>query len=162
MPAIGYPFNFLQGLSDFWTRFFVDADQLNALYEGSALFIGPAYLDYMSTVLGVSLKDAVALDKKLYYMLAIREDEISFVEGDTSDDNRWSYTLPSPVVSFVSIDNTVVEPTASLEQQRDYDVGTGVILFKVDPTNPLNNGLPLAGYARRSIDVAVGGSFADT
>jgi hypothetical protein len=116
----------------------------------------------MSTVLGVALKDAIALDREYYYMLAIREDEIRFVKGTAPAQDRWAFTLPDPVVTFVSIDNRVVEPTASLEEHRDYDLTNRVVYFKVDPTNPLGDGLPLAGYARRSIDVSVGGSFTDT
>jgi len=161
MPAVGYQYNFILGLSDFWQRFFADADQLETLYHGSAILIGQAYLDLMSATLGISLRDSVALDREFYHLLAMREDEIRFVEGATVNADRWAYTLPDPVVAFVSIDNRVIEPTASLEDQRDYDVVNRVVLFKVDPTNPTNNGLPLAGYARRSLDVSVGGSFTD-
>lgn len=162
MPAVGYQYNFLLGLSDFWQRFFADANQLESLYHGSAILIGQAYLDLMSATLGVALRDAVALDREYYHMLAIREDEVRFVEGVTVNGDRWAYDLPDPVVAFISIDNRVIEPTASLEEQRDYDVFDRVVYFKIDPTNPTNNGLPLAGYARRSLDVAVGGSFTDT
>jgi hypothetical protein len=162
MPAIGFPYNFLRGLSDFWQRFFADADQLEALYKGTAIQIGQAYLDLMSTVLGVSLRDAIALDREYYRMLAIREDDIRFVEGATPSQNRWAYALPDPVVSFASIDNRVVEPTLSLEPNIDYDVVDRVVLFKVDPTNPLGDGLPLNGMARRSIDISVGGRFTDS
>lgn len=170
MPAIGYDYNLIQGLSDFWTRFFADANQLSALYEGSAVLIGQAYLDYLSTVLGVSLQDCVALDRELFQMLTIREDQIAFVEGDISADDRWSFALPlvtaggapQQVVSFVSLDNQVVEPTASLEPNLDFEFGTGTVLFHVDPTNPTGNGVPLDGYARRTVDVDVGGQFTDS
>ena len=162
MPAIGYPYNFIRGLSDFWTRFFADADQLEALYNATAVQIGQAYLDYMSAVLGVALKDALVYDREYYYMLAIREDEMRFVAGDITADNRWAYALPDPVVTFASIDNRAIEPTASLEVQRDFEVTDRVVTFKVDPTNPTGNGLPLPGYARRTVDVSVGGSFTDT
>lgn len=161
MPAISYPFNFLQGLSDFWQRFFADADQLTALYKGTAIQIGQAYLDLMSATLGVSLKDTVAFDREYYHLLALREDEVRFVEGTSVASNRWSFALPDPVVTFASLDNRVVEPTASLEEQRDYDVVERSILFKVDPTDPIGAGVPLDGYARRSIDVSTGGSFTD-
>jgi hypothetical protein len=161
MPTVSYPFNFLRGLSDFWMRFFADADQLNALYKGTAIQIGQAYLDLMSATLGVSLKDAVAFDREYYHLLALREDEVRFVEGATVAGNRWSFALPDPVVSFASLDNRVVEPTASLEEQRDYDISERTIFFKVDPTDPTGAGIPLDGYARRSMDVSVGGSFSD-
>lgn len=161
MPAIGFPYNFIRGLSDFWQRFFADADQLEALYKGTAIQIGQAYLDYMSTVLGVSLRDAVALDREYYHMLAIREDDIRFVEGTSPALNRWALSLPDPLVEFASIDNRVVEPTLSLEPLIDYELVDRVVYFKVDPTNPTGNGLPLNGMARRSLDVAVGGQFTD-
>jgi hypothetical protein len=162
MPAIGYPYNLIQTLSDFWQRFFADADQLESLYQGTAVQIGQAYMDYMSTVLGVSLRDAIALDRELYKMFVAREDEIRFVEGATVDANRWAYTLPDSVVSFASIDNKVFEPTVSLEPQLDYDVDDGVVLFKIDPTSPAGDGLPIAGFARRGLDISVGGRFTDT
>jgi hypothetical protein len=161
MPAIGYPYNFLQGMSDFWQRFFADADQLASLYKGTAIQIGQAYLDLMSTVLGISLRDAVALDREYYHMLAIREDEIRFVEGATTTLDRWAFSLPDPVVSFASIDNRVVEPTASLEPLLDYELDERVVMFHADPTDPIGTGVPLNGYARRSLDVEVGGQFAD-
>jgi hypothetical protein len=162
MPALGYPYNFLQGLSDFWQRFFADADQLEALYKGTAMQIGQAYLDLMSATLGVSLRDAVALDREYYRMLAIRQDEIRFVEGETVAKNRWAFSLPDPVVSFASIDNRVVEPTRSLEPLLDYEIEDRIVYFHTDPTDPLGTGLPLNGFARRSLDVSVGGQFTDT
>lgn len=162
MPAIGYPYNFLRGLSDFWQRFFADADQLEAMYEGSAILIGQAYLDLMSAALGVSLKDAVALDREYYRLVTVREDEIHFVKGPTSADDRWALELQDPLVKFASLDNRVYEPTASLEELRDFEVVDRVAYFKADPTDPSGNGLPLDGYARRALDVSVGGRFTDS
>lgn len=162
MPAIGYAYNLLSGLSDFWTRFFADANQLSSLYEGTAVLIGQAYLDYLSSVLGVSLQDCIALDRELFQLITIREDQVAFVEGAVSDDDSWSFVLPSPVVSFASLDNQVVEPTASLEPNLDFTIEAGVVFFAADPTNPTNTGVPLDGYARRTVDVAVGGQFTDT
>lgn len=160
MPAIGYGYNFLAGLSDFWQRFFADADQLEALYKGTAIQIGQAYLDYMSAVLGVSLRDAVALDREYYKLLAIREDETAFEEGVTAADNRWAFVLPDDVVSFASLDNRVFEPTVSLETRLDFEIVDRVVKFHTDPTDT-GAGLPIAGYARRQIDVSVGGKFTD-
>lgn len=160
MPAIGYNYNLIQGLSDFWQRFFADADQLEALYKGTAIQIGQAYLDYMSAVLGVSLRDAVALDREYYKLIVIREDETSFEEGATSADHRWAFPLPDDVVSFASLDNRVVEPTVSLEPRLDYEIAGRVVRFHADPTDT-GAGLPIAGYARRQVDVAVGGKFTD-
>ncbi len=161
MPAIGYPYSFLQGLSDFWQRFFADSAQLSSLYKGSAILIGQAYLDLMSSVLSVSLRDALALDREAYKLIVMREDELRFVEGDSVDANRWAFDLPEPVVQFSMLDNRVFEPTASLETQRDFEIEDGVLLFKVDPTDPAGTGVPLDGFARRALDVDVGGKFTD-
>lgn len=161
MPAVGYSYNFLRGLSDFWQRFFADADQLEAMYEGSAILIGQAYLDLMSATLGVSLKDAVALDREYYRLVVVREDEMRFVKGLTTGEDRWSLELQDPLVKFASLDNRVYEPTASLEERRDFEIFDRVAYFKADPTDPAGDGLPLDGYARRAVDVAVGGRFAN-
>jgi len=89
MPIVDYPYSLLRGLSDFWTRFFADADQLDALYRGTIIQLGQAYLDLLSSVLSVSFKDAIVLDREYYQLIAIREDEVSF----SALDNRWTFNL---------------------------------------------------------------------
>ncbi len=159
MPSIGYPYSLLQGLSDFWQRFFADADQLKALYKGSVILMGQAYLDLMSATLGVSLNDAVTIDREYYRLVTLREDELRFVKGTLTADDRWAFDLEDPLVGIISLDNRVVEPTASLEDRIDFEVGDRIVYFKVDPTDPSGTGLPLDGYARRAVDVSVGGKF---
>lgn len=157
MPIAEYPYSLLSGLSDFWTRFFADADQLDALYKGTIIQLGQAYLDLLSSVLSVSLKDAIVLDREYYQLIAIREDEVSF----SAFDDRWTFDLPDPVTSFASLDNRVVEPTASLELNLDLEVVDRVARFRVDPTDPAGDGSPLIGFARRATDVVIGGRFSD-
>lgn len=157
MPIAEYPYSLLNGLSDFWTRFFADADQLDALYRGTIVQLGQAYLDFMSSVLSVSLKDAVVLDREYYQLVTAREDEVAF----SARDDRWVLALPDPVVSFASLDNRVVEPTASLEPDRDFEIIDREVRFHVDPTDPAGDGTPLVGFARRAVDVAIGGRFSD-
>jgi hypothetical protein len=157
MPVVDYPYNLLRGLSDFWTRFFADADQLDALYRGTVIQLGQAYLDLLSSVLSVSLKDALVFDREYYSLVTVREDEVSF----SALDGRWTFPLPDPVVDFASLDNRVVEPTASLEPNRDLEVVDRVVRFHADPTDPAGDGVPLVGYARRALDVEVGGRFSD-
>lgn len=161
MPAIGYPFNLLQGLSDFWTRFFADSAQLESLYDGAAILVGQAYLDLLSAVLGVSLADAPALDREYWRMIAIREDQCRFRQGRVPGEDRWEVALPDPVAAITALDNRVIEPTASLEERRDFEIAGRAARFKVDPTDPGGDGVPLDGFARRAVDVAVGGRFVD-
>lgn len=162
MPIVDYPYNFLRGLSDFWQRFFADSDQLDTLYRGAAILVGQAYLDYLSTVLAVSLKDANVFDKEYYRLITISENEVAFQEGASLPANRWAFTLPDPVVSFASLDNRVIEPTASLEPTLDFEVVDRVVKFHTDPTDPLGTGVPLPGYARRAVDIETGGKFTDS
>lgn len=164
MALVGYPHNFLNGLSDFWQRFFVDAPQLDALYQGTAVLIGQAYLDLLSNVIGVSLKDTPIYAKEFYKLITLREDQVAFEWGASTDDDRWVAALPDDVVAFLSLDNKVIEPTASLQERLDYDIDltAKTIRFLVDPTDPNGDGTPLSGFARRALDLAVGGAFDDT
>lgn len=154
MSVITYPYSLLNGLSGFWLRFFNDANQLSALYKGTAIQLGQCYLDYMSATLGISLRDCIALDRELYQLITISEDEVELVV--TPSGNTWVFDLPAPTVGFASLDNQVVNPTASLEPFIDYTLANGVVSFNVDPTNP-----PANGYASRTIDANVGGEFTD-
>jgi len=162
MPVIDFPHSFLEGLSDFWQRFFNEADQLDAMYQGSAILMGQAYLDLLSNVLGVSLKDAPVFHKEYFKLVTLREDQLHYERGAASDDDRWVYAITDDLVSFASLDNRVLEPTASLQERLDYDLALGQIRFKVDPTDPAGTGVPLPGFARRGLDVATGGAFDDT
>ena len=164
MAIIGYPHSFLAGLSDFWQRFFSDSPQLEDLYKGTAVLVGQAYLDLLSNVLSVSLKDTPIYAKEFYKLVTMREDELAFDWGASLDDDRWVFPLPDGLVAFLSLDNRVIEPTAALEERSDFDIDltAKTIRFKQDPTDPTGDGTPLAGYARRALDVAVGGAFDDT
>jgi len=162
MPFIGFPHSFLENLSDFWQRFFADADQLESLYQGTSVLLGQAYLDLLSNVLNVSLTDTPAFNKEFFRLLAIREDEIRYKLGDVTADDRWSYTLPDGLISFETLDNKVIEPTVSLQDRVDYDLITEAVDFKVDPTDPLHMGVPLVGFAYRKVDVSFGGTFDDS
>lgn len=162
MPITSYPHNFLLGLSDFWQRFFADAAQLKFMYDGSAVLMGQAYLDMLENVLGLSLQDVPVFHREYFYLLTIREDQVRFERGAALDDDRWLVTLTDGLVNFKTLDNKVLEPTASLQEQSDYDLSSTDIRFKVDPTDPAQDGTPLPGYARRAIDAAVGGFFDDT
>lgn len=156
MPIIDFDQGFLRGLSDFWQRFFQEADQLDALYKGSAILVGQAYLDLLGNVLNVSLLDTPAFNKEYFRLVTLREDQIRYAQGS------WVYDITDGLVSFASLDNRVIEPTVSLENHLDYEVDGTEVQFTLDPTDPAGTGVPTSGYARRGLDVAVGGGFDDT
>jgi len=164
MALIGYNHSFLRGLSDFWQRFFSDAPQLDALYQGTAVLMGQAYLDLLSNVISVSLKDTPIYAKEFYKLITLREDQLAFDKGAVTADDRWVAALPDDVIAFVSLDNRVIEPTASLQERNDYDIDRDAktIRFVTDPTDTDGSGAPVPGFARRSLDISVGGVFDDT
>lgn len=162
MPILGYKHGLLQGLSDFWQRFFADSDQLEALYHGQAVLMGQTYLDMLANVLSVSLKDTPTFNKEYYKLVLIGENQTRLDLGATTPEDRWVYTLPEGLVGFASLDNRVIEPTASLQESLDYSLEVSEIRLKTDVTDPLHDGIPTLTYARRSVDVAVGGKFDDT
>lgn len=149
MSTISYPYNLVQGLSDFWQRFFADSDQLDSMYQGATYLVAQAYLDMLSNVLSVAIVDCPILSKEYWRLLTIREDEISY-----SANGRHNFPTPEGVVDIESVNNRVVDISASLERSIDFDIDRTKISFKVDPTNPA-----LPGYAYRQLSVEVGGRF---
>lgn len=162
MPISSYPFNFVQGLSDFWQRFFADFDQLQSMYDGSAVLMGQAYLDMLQNVLSLSLQDTSIFHKEYFRLVTLREDEVAFRRGASVDDDRWVTDLEDGLVAFRSLDNKVLEPTVSLELNGDFNLSSTQIRFKVDPTDENQSGSPTPGFARRALDAAVGGMFDDS
>lgn len=162
MAFIGFQHSLFEGLSDFWQRFFADADQLEQLYRGTATLIGQAYLDLVANVLNVSLLDTPVFNREYFRLIAIREDETRYAPGATTAEDRWTYTLPAGLRSFQSLDNKVIEPTASLQDRIDYTIEDTQTRFLVDPTDPAHDGTPLPFYARRMVDVVFGGTIDDT
>lgn len=162
MPASTYPHNFLDGLSDFWTRFFADSPQLQELYNATAVVVGQSYLDLLASVLNISLQDTPVFNREYYRLVALREDQVLFKRGLAPSDDRWVAALEDGLVTFASLDNRVLRPTAALQEDLDFDIVSRSVYFKVDPTDPLHDGVPLSNYARRLVDVATGGAFDDT
>jgi len=162
MSAISYESNLLIGLSDFWQRFFSDADQLSAMYQGAAFLMGQAYVDMLANVLSLSLADCPVNIRQYWKLFPLREDQVKFVAGASPADDRWVAVLPKGVVALTLLNNKVFEPTASLQLSNDFDVSNGNIAFRTDPTNPNGTGTPLDGYARRVAQVSVGGRFTDS
>lgn len=110
---------FLNGLSDLWTRFFKDKNQLAAMYRGAEILIGQAYLDMMSNVLNVSAREAPVFNKEFFKLLTIREDEIEYEAAL----DRYVIELPDNIKDFQFLYNKIYAPTITLEKnvERTYD-----------------------------------------
>lgn len=145
---------FLNGLSDFWHRFFKDIGDIQAVYEGTSIVFGQVYLNLLNDVLNVSLNDTPLFRKEYYKLITIREDELVFRDLGTGSNNRYVYIANESFAGLAQLQDTVFSPSASLEQNTDYDISGAEIRFVVDPTDP-----PIDGFAYRQLDVAVGGFF---
>lgn len=159
MPIRNEPQTLLRGLSDFWQRFFADSPKLNSLYAGSEILLGQNYLDLLSNVLNVSLLDAPVFNKEYWKLITIREDELSFVKGASTANDRWQFKLPNNIVDVHLLDNKVIEPTTSLQKPQDFSVDSAYVFFKEDPTDTDGLGNPIPGVSFRKTDVVCGGSF---
>lgn len=142
MPTIGNnAHTFLQGLSDFWIRFFADYDELSAFYQGTEISIAQVYLDLLSTFLNVSLLEAPIFNTEYFKLVAIREDQVALVEGANPDQNRYVVSMPDNVAVADILQNKVLDPTAILETALDYDQDNTDYLFKFrnDPSGRSGN-----------------------
>lgn len=161
MPVVlDQPKTFLQGLSDFWTRFFVDQNDLNAYYQGAETKLGQVYLDMLSNVLNLSLLETPIFNKELYKLVTVREDDVLYREFSATK-VRHLVTVPDNVVVFDYLQNKIFEPDAVLERGPDFDIVDTEIQMFQDPFNPLGDGNVLAGFAFREDEFAIGGSLLD-
>lgn len=141
----------LQGLSDFWLRYFRDLGDLQAAYEGMEILLGQSYLDLCSAVLNQSIRDVPLFNKDFYQLIRVREDQLAY--RDTGSSTGWALTTER-YGSVPLLQNKVYEPTAALEVGLDYLVNDGELVFLTDPTQP-----PVQGYAQRPVEVLCGGFF---
>lgn len=131
MPTIGNNLRtLLQGLSDFWVRFYADYEELEALYQGTEVLLAQTYLDLLSSFLNISVVETPIFNTELFKLITMREDQLRFVEGDTLAADRYVIDLPSNIVEAPILQNKVIEPTASLEPDAGYEIDSEDYQFK--------------------------------
>ncbi len=156
-----------KGLSDFWKKFFRDTVDLEAFYQASELYLGEVYLDFLSSVLNIGLVDTPVFNKEYWKLFAVREDELSFVEGYTLEDDRFVYDMPGAAVRIDFLQNTIFAPDVLLERDVDFEVlnDDGYIRFREDPfrssVDAEGQVFPLHGLAWRYVELEVGNRFTD-
>lgn len=145
--------SFLNGLSDLWLRFFKDKEVLEALYRGAEVLVGQAYLDLVSNVLNVSMREVPVFNKELFRLLTIREDQVTY---DITH-NYWVFQLPESVKDFQYLYNKIFSPTTILEKGLHFEIDTSgeydELRFKTSPFDWEGSGLSVPGVAERTIDV---------
>lgn len=137
MPTIGNNNRtLLDGLSDFWTRFYKDSDELKAMYQGMEVLTGQAYLDMLSGFLNISITETPIFNKEFFKLLTFREDDAFFDKATNAADDRYVLPIPDNVVSAHILQNKVINPTASLEVDAGYELNLtdDTFRFAKDPT----------------------------
>jgi len=162
--------NFIQGLSDLWVRFFKDKPTLEALYSGMEIPVGQAYLDLLSNVLNISVRETPIFRKEFFKLLTVREDLVTF---DLSTATYKFELTNLNIRDFKFLYNKIFAPTVILEKQVDFtleveepigelntemgmDAETDIdyLTFSKDPFDWEGDGLPIPGVAYRTVDVA--------
>lgn len=144
---------FLNGLSDLWLRFFKDRAILEGLLRGGELLVGQAYLDLVSNVLNVSIRETPLFNKELFRLLTVREDQLTYsLENDV-----WVFELPDNIKDFKYLYNKIFSPTVILEKKINFDIYTrednDELRFYSDPFDWEDTDEPIQGVALRVVDV---------
>jgi len=147
--------NFIRGLSDLWTRFFRERPQLEAMYKGTEILAGQAYLDVLGNILSISVRNAPRWRRDLFKLMTIREDELT-----TTGDGSHAFELtPLGLKDFMFIYNKIFDPTVVLEKEVHYTIdisgATDELLFKAtyNPFDWQGSGTSIPGVPYRFVDV---------
>ncbi len=149
MPVIGNNIHtLLDGLSDFWTRFWTDTDELKAFYQGSELLLAQAYLDMLSSFLNISVVETPLFNLENFKLVLAREDNIVYRENQNPLDDRYVLDMGEAIVKADVLQNKVANPTASIERMESYDLDPAAfeLLFYTDPS-----GTPLREVSTTSV-----------
>jgi hypothetical protein len=142
------------GLSNFWLRLFADRDSLRAMYQGTSILLGQAYLDILQTALNTSVLDAPLFRKEYYKLITLRGDKFRYADDGIVGHGRYTYSTGEYLSNINALQNLILNATAALDGGIDFFVQDGELLFPTDPTEPVPD-----GFAVRSVDVAIAGTF---
>ncbi len=157
----------LEGISDFWLRFFKDSDVIVRAHEASLEAAGKAYQDMLLSLTRLSLRDVPLEESFPWYNLVMYEDRVLEIPTGEPGVSYFLYVLPDDVRDVDLLHNVVLSPTRVLEKSYDFDViqndsrrlrelaqlnpsvpTTGwFLLFYSDPFNWDGLGNPIPGFA---------------
>ena len=129
--------SFLNGLSDFWLRYFKEIDWLDALYKGEEVLVGQGYVELMGLLLNNSVQDASLYTKEYFKQILISETDITYKQTTTASTARWVYVPRDTIVDVRTLNNKIFNPTVGLDKDVDFyiDANSSEFSFKYDPTN---------------------------
>jgi len=145
--------SFFNGLSDLWTRFFREKDQLKAVYRANEILMGQIFLELMEDVLSLSIREAPVFRKEFFRLLVVREDLVEF------DATLSGYRLIVSDDALKECDflyNKIYNPTVVLENPKDFSMALedeDYLVFKDDPFNWGGSGDSIPGVPYRYVEV---------
>lgn len=145
--------NFINGLADFWVAFFENTDFTRAYFQAGQMMLGQVYLELLQAVLAKNLNHCPLFSKRYFQYLPVREDQVSFIEGKTTADDRWAYNSGEVITAISSIINKVIAPTRTLDNLIDYEVADGLVQFIVDPFNVDDENDTITQFPVRTVQV---------
>lgn len=110
----------LEGISDFWLRYFEDADVLVGAHEGALAEAGKSYQSMLMSLMRLSLKDAPLTETLPWQNILLYEHDIYPVGPE-----GFLWMLGPGVQAVDMLHNVVFSPTRVLERGFDFDVIEG-------------------------------------
>lgn len=126
---------FLLALSDFWATFFKDRELLGAYADAMSLDAAQLYQAFLETALGLSLRDAPLYDRTFFQAASLREDQMTFREGEAPDADTFDVYVRDGLVNAEYVTNRILAPTSFLTEGRDFTVDNGALRFRANPFN---------------------------
>ena len=162
-----YNSTLFDALNGFWQQFFRDTQDLQAYYQASEAYLGQVYLDFLSLVLGTSVKDVPIFNREYWKLFAIKENDLQFLAGASTAENRFMLDMPGDVADADFLQNSIFNPTVLYEKDVDFEVESsdGYARFHENIfrtyVNDEGESTPTPGVAWRYVTIQVGNSFTD-
>jgi hypothetical protein len=123
-------YNYIYGLSDFWSLIFQDYDKINLSLKSQTLYASDIYNHFLQLCSSISLEDVAVATKSQLKLVTINSS--SCLDGVSK------YTLPTGILSSRFITNRPLLPTVTLEDDIGFriNVDDGTITF-CKPINQL-------------------------
>jgi len=142
----------LHMLGTWWRRWFGDAAQLSALYDGTGLAEYETYLTFLDAIACLSRFDVPIFHTRNWGYLTLLESEMQTTSqilygteglvytnrdvpsyGFSGTIDGYKFTAPDDLAAIPSMMNRIIDPSLVLLNERDYTLTNGSITFNDNP-----------------------------
>jgi hypothetical protein len=166
----------LQGVSDFWLRYFADVDIVARGHEAVLEAVGKQYQSMLLSVMRLSLQDTPLTEVSPWELLVIFDDQLIEVPTTDATVTYWLWELPTDIRDLAYVQNVALLPSALMERDLDFELiaddtarldelrfyAPGVpttgwfLLFYTDPFSWTATGEPIPGFGLNTSEYALG------